>query len=316
MILVTGGLGFIGSHTIQSLLATDETIVATKFRTSRIPPFLAADIGKRVIVESLDVASPHAVIEVARKHKVTSILHLVVTPLGALSPAEDYRLNMQGLINILEAGRIVGATRVSIASSSAVYAGLPSGPFREDMNVRLNPGFATEAFKKSFEALGTHYRDRTGLEVVFLRIANVYGPLYHSMSNLPSRLVHAAVKGRPGPLPRPGGRPDFAEDSSDSVYVKDCAAGIRLVHTAPKLNHAVYNIGAGVVTSGAEFAAATQAAVTGARIELTPGRGPDYRPHSELDLGRTAQEVGYRPAFGVEAAIADYAEWLRAGNPV
>jgi UDP-glucose 4-epimerase len=316
MILVTGGLGFIGSHTVHSLLTAGHAVVATKFRTGRIPSFLGDEIDKRLLIESVDVASPHAVIEAARKHKITSILHLVVTPLGVLSPAEDYRLNMSGLINVLEAGRVVGVKRISIASSSAVYAGLPRGPFHEDMNLRLRAGFPTEAFKKSFELLGLHYRDRTGVDIVFLRIGNVYGPLYHSMSNLPSRLVHAAVRGVVGPLPQPGGRPDFADDAADFVYVKDCAEGIRLVHTAPKLDHAVYNIGAGKAISGAHFAAAIKAAVPAAEIALQPGRGPDYRSEAGLDLARIGTEMGYRPAHGVDAAIADYVAWLRARNPV
>ena len=316
MILVTGGLGFIGAHTVRALIDAGESVVATRHRTARIPSFLADEVGKRLFVESLDVASPHATIEVARKHPISSVMHLVVTPLGALSPAEDYRLNMSGLINVLEAARIAGAKRVSIASSSAVYAGLPSGPFREEAGVRLHPAFPTEAFKKSFELLSLHYGDRTGLEVVALRIGNVYGPLYHSMGNLPSRIVHPAVKGLPGPLPRRDGKPDFAEDSSDFVYVKDCAAGVRAVHLAPKLNHQVYNIGSGTAVSGADFAAAVAAAVPGARLALAAGRGPEYRPDAALDLGRVTQDTGYRPRFGVSEAIADYAAWLKAGNSV
>ena len=316
MILVTGGLGFIGSHTVRALIDAGQTVVATRHRTSRIPSFLAADVGKRLFVESCDVASPHATIEVARKHPISSVVHLVVTPLGALSPAEDYRLNMSGLINVLEAARIAGAKRVSIASSNAVYAGLPSGPFREESGVRLHPGFPTEAFKKSFELLGLHYGDRTGIEILCLRIGNVYGPLYHSMGNLPSRLVHAAVKGEAGPLPRRDGKPDFAEDAGDAVYVKDCAQGVRAVHLAPSLNHHVYNIGSGAAVSGADFLAATLAAVPGAKLALAPGRGPEYRPNPAMDLGRTSQETGYRPAFTVPAAIADYVAWLKSGNPV
>jgi UDP-glucose 4-epimerase len=316
MILVTGGLGFIGSHTVRALLDAGQSVVATRYRTGRIPSFLQDEICKRVIVEPVDVTSPHAAIEVARKHKVTSILHLVVTPLGALDAAEDYRVNMQGFINVLEAGRIAGVSRVSIASSTAVYAGLPSGPFKEDMLLRPRAGFPTEAFKKSFELLGLHYRDRTGLEVVCLRIGNIYGPLYHSMSNLPSRLVHAAVKGVPGPLKHPSGRPDFAEDSSDSCYVKDCAMGAAQIHLAPKLNHAVYNIASGRTTSAAEFAEAVGAAVPGAKLALTPGRGPEYRPHAEVDNGRALADAGYRPRFDAKAAIADYVGWLKAGNAV
>ena len=86
MILVTGGLGFIGSHTVASLLSAGHEVVATRFRVGRIPSFLA---GKKFTVETVDVTGPHAVIEAALKHKVASIVHLVVTPLGQLSPAEE-----------------------------------------------------------------------------------------------------------------------------------------------------------------------------------------------------------------------------------
>ena len=311
MILVTGGLGFIGSHTVASLLAAGQEVVATRFRTGRIPSFLA---GKKFAVESVDVAGPHAVIDAALKHKITSIIHLVVTPLGQLSPAEDYRMNMSGLINVLEAGRIAGVKRISLASSSSIYGGVPQGPFREDMPLRVRGAHPTEAFKKAFEVLGQHYGDRTGIEVVCLRIGNVWGPLYHSMNNLASRLAHAAVKGQAGPLPRPGGRPDFGGDALDAIYVRDCAQGIGLVHTAPKLDHAVYNIGGGRSLSGADFAAAIKKAVPGMEVTLQDGSGPDNRgANPVMDLSR-AGALGYRPAFTVDSAMADYVAWLRAGN--
>jgi UDP-glucose 4-epimerase len=312
MILVTGGLGFIGSHTVASLLRAGHPVVATRFRTGRIPSFLA---DHKFAIESVDVASPHAVIDVALKHKITGIVHLVVTPLGQLSAAEDYRMNMSGLINVLEAGRLAGVKRISIASSSSIYGGVAEGPFREDMPLRMQGAHPTEAFKKAFEVLARHYGDRTGIEIVCLRIGNVWGPLYHSMNNLPSRLAHAAVKGQPAPLPRPNGRPDFAGDALDAVYVRDCAEGIRLVHTAPKLDHAVYNVGGGRSVSGADFAAAIKKAAPGTAVTLQEGSGPDNRgTNPAMDLGR-AGALGYRPAFTLDDAMADYVAWLRAGNP-
>lgn len=311
MILVTGGLGFIGSHTVASLLKSGNDVVATRYRFGRMPSFLA---DKKFAIETVDVAGPHAIIEVARKHKITSIIHLVVTPLGQLSPAEDYRLNMSGLINVLEAGRIAGVKRISIASSSSIYGGVASGPYREDMPLRVQGAHPTEAFKKTFEVLGRHYGDRTGIEVVCLRIGNVWGPVYHSMNNLASRLAHAAAKGQAAPLPRPNGRPDFAGDALDAIYVKDCAEGIRLVHTAPKLDHAVYNIGGGRFATGADFAAAIKKAAPGIEVTLQPGSGPDNRGDNPvMDLSRVSA-LGYRPVFGVDDGMADYVAWLRAGN--
>jgi UDP-glucose 4-epimerase len=312
MILVTGGLGFIGSHTVASLLKAGQEVVATRFRVGRIPSFLAE---RKLAVESVDVAGPHRIVEVAQKHKIDSIVHLVVTPLAQLSPAEDYRLNMDGLINVLEAGRVAGVKRISIASSSSIYGGIETGPYREDMPLRMRGAHPTEAFKKAFEVLGQHWGDRTGIEVVCLRIGNVWGPLYHSMNNLASRLAHAAVKGQPAPVPRPNGRPDFAGDALDAIYVKDCAEGICRVHTTAKLDHAVYNIGSGRVTTGADFAAAIEHAVPGTPMTLQEGSGPDNRgTNPALDLSRAAA-VGYRPAFTTETAMADYVAWLRAGNP-
>lgn len=311
MILVTGGLGFIGSHTVASLLNAGHGVVATRFRVGRIPSFLS---GKKFAVESVDVAGPHAVIEAALKHKVTSIIHLVVTPLGGLSPAEDYRTNMSGLINVLEAGRIAGVKRISVASSSSIYGGVAGGPYREDMPLRMRGAHPTEAFKKAFEVLSQHFGDRSGIEIACLRIGNVWGPLYHSMNNLASRLAHAAVKGQPAPLPRPNGRPDFAGDALDAIYVRDCGEGICRVHTAPKLEHAVYNIGSGRATTGADFAAAIKKAVPGTNVTLQDGQGPDNRGvNPALDLSRAAA-VGYRPAFSLDDAMADYVAWLRAGN--
>jgi UDP-glucose 4-epimerase len=62
------------------------------------------------------------------------------------------------------------------------------------MPLPLESASHTAAAKKAVEVLGLHFADSTGLPVVLLRLAAIYGPLYHSMANLPSRLCHAAVR--------------------------------------------------------------------------------------------------------------------------
>ena len=198
--------------------------------------------------------------------------------------------------------------RSSVASSGSVYTGVP-GPFKEDMPLPMIAKSATEAYKKSFELLSLHYADRTGMSVIILRITGIYGPLYHSMSNLPSRLCHAAVKGIAPNLAARGGVP-FEEDAQDLTYAPDCALGIQLVHSKAQ-QHRVYNIGGGRAITNGEMVRATQKAVPGFEATLQAGRGPAWRPDPYLDNSWAETEVGYKPQFSVDEAFADYVAWLR-----
>jgi UDP-glucose 4-epimerase len=259
----------------------------------------------------LDVTSAHGVIEIMRKHKVTGIVHLAVPGLGALSAAEDYRVNVMGFLNILEAARLSDVRRVSLASSVAVYASLAEGPFREDALVPVQSGNPTETFKKALEILGMHFASRTGLEVVALRIGTPFGPLYHSLAAPTSRILHAAAKGVAVDFTGArGGAPHLGDDTG-AFYVKDCAMAIQLVQMADKLSHRIYNIsGESPITYG-EFVDVVKKVVPNAEINLPPGRGPRYRPNAYLDITRLKQEVGYLPQYTIERAVGEYIDWLR-----
>jgi len=311
MILITGGLGFIGLHTAKRFVDAGEKVVLTHYRVRREPDFIKAETGKSVFIEALDVTSAHDAIDVARKHKVTGIVHLAVPGLNALSAAEDYRVNMAGWLNVLEAGRLCDVKRVSLASSIAVYAGLPEGPFREDMLVPVNSGNATETFKKAMEILGMHYASRTGMEVVSLRIGSPFGPLYHSLAAPSSRMCHAAAKGVPIDFKGARGGAPHEEDEVGAFYVRDCATAIQLLQMANKLSHRVYNIGNDAPVKYREFAETVKKIVPGTQINLQPGQGPRNRPNAYMDNTRIREEVGYRPEYNPERGIAEYIDWLR-----
>src|SRR5258708_4310374 len=248
MILITGGLGFIGLHTGSRLRDAGEQVVLKQYRMRREPDFIKSEIGKRAFIETLDVTVGYDVIDVVRRHKVTGIVHLAVPGLGALSSAEDYRVNMMGFLNILEAARLFAVRRVSLASSVAVYASLPEGPFREEALLPVHSGNPTETFKKALEILGLHYASRTNLEVVALRIGSPFGPLYHSLAAPTSRICHAAAKGAPTDFTGVRRGAPYEEDDTGAFYVKDCAAAIQLLQMAEKLSHRIYNIGTEIPT--------------------------------------------------------------------
>src|SRR5687768_8629140 len=86
-VLITGGMGFIGTHTARQFLDSGEDVVVTHYRVQRVPDFISDELGKRLSVETIDVTSPHDVMEVARRHEVSGIVHLAVPGLNALRPA-------------------------------------------------------------------------------------------------------------------------------------------------------------------------------------------------------------------------------------
>jgi UDP-glucose 4-epimerase len=311
MILITGGLGFIGLHTAKRFLDVGEQVVLTQFRVRREPDFIKAEIGKRLFIETLDVTASHDVIDIVRRHKVTGIVHLAVPGLGALSAAEDYRMNVMGFLNLLEAARLFDLRRVCLASSVAVYAGLAEGPFREDALVPVHSGNVTETFKKALEILGMHYASRTNLEVVALRIGTPFGPLYHSLAAPTSRIIHAAANGVPADFTGARGGAPHQEDDTGAFYVKDCAAAIQLLQMADKLSQRIFNISSEAPMKYREFVEAVKKAVPNAQIDLPPGHGPRNRPNAFMDIARLKQEVGYQPQYTIERAVEEYIDWLR-----
>jgi UDP-glucose 4-epimerase len=147
-----------------------------------------------------------------------------------------------------------------------------------------------------------------------MRIGGIWGPLYHSMANLPSRLTHAAVKGTDPDLAATRGGVPFADDGGDMCYVKDCAQGIQLLTLTEKLPHSIYNVGSGRATTNGELLAAVKQAVPTCIMEIKEGRSPRWRQDVYMDISRIKADTGYAPRYTVATGVQDYVAWLQAGN--
>jgi UDP-glucose 4-epimerase len=306
--LLIGGMGFIGLHTARAFLDAGQDVIVTYHQNRREPDFLARDLGTRALVEQLDVTNARQVEDIVGKHQPEGIVYLAVPALAGVSPADEFKTNTQGYLNVLDAARQASVRRVTVTSSLAIYSNVKRAPWTEDMDLPVNSSNPTEAYKKALEVLGLFFGQRTSMDIIFLRVAGIFGPLYHSMANLPSRLCHAAVKGVSPDLSTMRGGPPKAGDGRDHTYVKDCARGIQMAHLAPNLQHRVYNLGNGRATTPAEIVAAIQKQVPDFTAELQPGgsESPTY-----MDLSRATQGFGYQPKYGVERGVAEYLEWLR-----
>jgi len=298
MILVTGGLGFIGSHTVRALLDLGVPCLATSHCRTEVPQELR---GADVI--ALDITDRAAMLSLLDRYPITGIVHLG----GALStPVEELRTSSAALANVLEAAAS-RHVRACIASAIGVYGGV-TGAWTEDAAIPLlGMPHPIVAMKKSAE-LYVELAAATGTDCVAMRIAAIYGPRYLRARSVPTRIAHAVARRKPLDLTGVawGAAPD---DGADWCYVRDCGRAIALLATAKTLAHRVYNVGSGVATRNGDFAAAARRLVPDAQLgNYAVSAAPP--PVAALDITRLAVDTGFAPRFDVASGLADYLAWL------
>jgi UDP-glucose 4-epimerase len=320
MILITGGLGFIGSHTTRGLLDLGESCVLVQRRAPAVPAEFAGEAGRRIFVEQADLGNGPALLEIGRRYKITGIVHLAGSmpwPPGAFEPGDGARKAIDSLVNVVEAARVWEVPRVGVASTIGVYGGVTEPPpYREDMPLPMTSGHVIPAFKKIGELLSGYFSAATGIEIINYRISGIWGPLARPASPFfaAPQLVHAAVHGTPADESAPHA-PAYAGQGLDLCYVKDCGRAIALLQLSEQPSYGTYNVGTGALTTNGELAAAIRKVIPGAQIDLCDGRDPDGPDHDiYLDISRLRQDTGFRPAYDVERGAADYIGWLRAGH--
>ncbi|MEU7866830.1 NAD(P)-dependent oxidoreductase [Dactylosporangium sp. NPDC049140] len=202
MILITGGLGFIGTHTTRALL----DLGAPALPASRHPkssPLLPSGVETAVV----DCTDPQSLSALGRRHRITTIVHLAAAPLGG-TPLDDLQQNTAATFAILRAAAEWNVRRVVLASTIGVYAGVEEYPWREEAPLPLTSPHPIPASKKTAEIVAL----ASGLDVVVARIGGIWGPQGRTASPFIAApaLIHAAAAQR-----RTERRGDEAQNQGD-----------------------------------------------------------------------------------------------------
>lgn len=305
MILVTGGAGFIGSHTVDRLVALGRDVRVlddlSSGRAERLPAGVDLQVGC--------VTDPEAV--AAAMDGVDAVLHLaamVSVPASFDDPARCHDHNTGGLLQILRAATTAGVRRVAYASSCAVYGSLPGLPKREDGPVQPESPYA--ATKLANEAYASAWA-REGLTTVGLRYFNVFGPRQDPSGPYGAVIpvfVQRALAGQPLGVHGDG------QQGRDFVSVLDVAAANVAALDAEVERAEVVNVGTGDMLTIAELAGRVRSLVADVPVVHGPARVGDVR-ESCADVSRASARLGWSASEDFGAALDATIAWFRDGCP-
>ena len=295
-LLITGGAGFIGSHSVEAARASGHRVRVFDKLSSGQRSNLAS--GVELIVG--DVTNfDHVRAAAEGCDAVLHLAALVSVPQSMSEPLHTLAANTQGTANLLEAARQVGMRRVVFASTCAVYGDLPG---RKDELSPVQPLSPYAASKLMAEHWAQMYTNAYGLQTVILRYFNVYGTRQRAdspYSGVLARWCTAVHAGETCTI--------FGDGSQtrDFVSVRDVAAANLLALTSPHMQPgAVYNVATGSsVTLNDILAALDHAAGQPVSRRYAPARPGDIL-HSSGSSDRL-QACGWKSQISLRQGIQE-----------
>ena len=315
MILITGGLGFLGVSLAKYLVDHGQQVLVTRHRNPNIPDILSPHLDKQLHVAPMDITRLPTILDAIKKYKVSSIVHAAGTSEKGGALYQVFEINVVGSINVLEAARLADIRRITFISSEGVNQGrTQTTPLTEEEFFWARSDRYVPVTKKMEELLCFMYNKEYKTDIIVTRPSRIYGPFYTSGRNPILRMVRAAVKGVKDDLTNIN-----ALESHDFVYVRDCARVVAMIHLAGKPKHDLYNIGFGQLHSYGNVALVLQKIVPGVCLQLGSGEfatltKTPYDINACLDVSRIKEEFGYAPDYDLEKGISALVEWVRDGR--
>jgi UDP-glucose 4-epimerase len=300
-ILVTGGAGFIGSHTVDALLAHGHRVRVLDDLSTGARENLPQVHGPELSMAAGDLLDPEFV--AAAMDDIDAVMHLaalVSVPRSVKEPITTFAINTTGTAHVLEAARLSPKRpRVVLASTSAVYGDLPGVKTESSELAPLVP-YATS--KLMAEQLLAVYARCYDLPVARFRYFNVYGPRQRAdspYSGVLAKWTDAIAAGKPCLIFGDG------EQTRDFVHVTDVARAniAALTHPLPH-NNPLFNVATGAsVTLNTVLATLRDAARTPVAIEHYAPREGDIR-HSAADPAALMHAFDWHPRVTLGDGLA------------
>jgi UDP-glucuronate 4-epimerase len=325
-VLVTGAAGFIGAATARALLERGDEVVGIDNLNDYYDPALKQarltnlqqHFGNRFRFERVDFGDAGALESFTDTVQIDAIVHLGAQAgvrYSLENPQAYVQANLVGHCNMLELARARQPRHMVYASSSSVYGGNKSLPFRVEDRVD-HPLSLYAATKKADELISESYANVYRLPLTGLRFFTVYGP-WGRPDMAMWIFVKALYAGEPIPLFNGG------EMRRDFTYIDDIVRGVVACLDGPPSDdgqvkaggstspHALYNIG----NSRSEelmrvVELLEQETGRTALLDPLPMQVGDVR-ETYADISAIERDHGFKPATGIDEGVPRFVNWYR-----
>ena len=325
-VLVTGAAGFIGAATSRGLLERGDRVIGIDNLNDYYEPSLkrarldnlGRQFGNSFHFEHLDFSDAAALAKFAEENAFDDIVHLGAQAgvrYSLENPAAYVQSNLVGHCNLLELARTRGTRHMVYASSSSVYGGNKSLPFRVEDRVD-HPLSLYAATKKADELLSESYANIYRLPLTGLRFFTVYGP-WGRPDMAMWIFTRALYAGEPLPLFNRG------EMRRDFTYIDDIVRGVIACLDSPPADngtvkaggnvspHALYNIGNSRSEDLMRVVNLLEEA-TGikALLDPQPMQIGDVK-ETFADISAIEHDHGFKPTTSIDEGIPRFVRWYR-----
>jgi len=304
-LIVTGGLGFIGSNFIHQILRSREDLRITNIDCKGLGSNpanvreLKHDKRYRFVKGNLaDYAFTHRALKDAST--VVNFAAQTHVDRSISNPEPFLDSNIKGAYNLFQSALKNKVSKLVHISTDEVYGSTGSGSF--DENSPLNPSSPYSATKASADLMATAWRKTYKLPVVTLRCTNNFGPRQHPEKFIPKAIIRA-LNGKSIPLYGGGGQ------IRDWIYVTDFCHVIEQA-VAKWTPGEVYNISAGNELSNRDVANRLLEQVgnpSSKLVDVEDRPGHDFR--YSLNSEKARRSFGWKPAHSFEEGLALTIKW-------
>ena len=300
-ILITGGAGFIGSHTVNAFLDAGYDVTVYDDLSKGYREY----VDKRATFVQKKLEDFEALQKAMQDHD--GVIHFAAESIiedSIRDPVKTLGKNFNNALHVLEAMRLTGVKKIVASSSAAVYGETGNKPVQEDaMKEPLQPYGAS---KLAVEAMFSAYHHAYGMDCVSLRYFNVYGPRDDQLpvTRAVPNWVKAILLNKKIKLYWKG------KQLRDYIYVKDVALAHLVAFEKCKGLHA-YNIGSGSGNMMMDILEAVFTA-TGKRVPIEDlGERPGDPNRLVADISKIQKALGWKPKVSLAEGMKETVEFYQ-----